>query len=71
MSAVSDTAPHRDQADLARVERKVDDLAVQIQSLVEAWNTARGVVKFVKVIGSIATAFTAIWALLNIGHAIK
>lgn len=59
------------QTDIARVEKKVDELALQIQSLVEAWNTARGVVKFVKVIGSIATAVTAVWALLKIGHTIK
>lgn len=57
--------------DIARVEQKVDDLARQIQSLVEAWNTARGVVKFVKVIGSVATAVTAMWALLKVGHSIK
>jgi len=59
------------QTDIARVEQKVDDLALQIASLVEAWNTARGLVKFVKVTGSIATAFAAIWALIRIGHTIR
>jgi hypothetical protein len=58
-------------SDLARVEKKVDDLALEIRSLVDAWNTARGVVKFVKVIGSIATAMTAMWALIKIGHTVK
>lgn len=56
---------------IARVERKVDDLTLEIRSLVDAWNTARGVVKFVKVIGSLATAVAAIWALIRIGHTIK
>jgi hypothetical protein len=60
-----------DNTDLARVEKKVDDLTLEIRSLVDAWNTARGVVKFVKVIGSVATAITAVWALLKIGHTIK
>lgn len=58
-------------ADLARVEKKVDDLTLEIRSLVDAWNTARGMVRFVKLLGSIATAVAAMWALLKIGHTIK
>lgn len=60
-----------DANDLARVEKKVDDLALQIKSLVEAWDTARGVVKFMKVLGSVATAITATWALIKIGNTVR
>lgn len=44
---------------------KVDELSNQVRDLVEAWNTARGLVKFVKAIGSIATAGAAIWVLIS------
>lgn len=53
--------------DLARVEAKVDALAVKVEALLEAWNTAQGMVRFVKFLGGMATAATAIWALLQIG----
>jgi hypothetical protein len=37
--------------------------------LVEAWRTARGVVRFVKWMGSLATAVAALWALLQMAWA--
>lgn len=57
--------------DLARVEEKVDALAAQVAELVAAWNTARGVVKFVKYLSAtvttVSTAVGAVWALLHFG----
>lgn len=54
------------------LSRKVDDLSQQVahlsnnvSDLVEAWRTARGVVRFVKVLGGAATGAMAIWALLK------
>lgn len=60
-----------DSAEIAALREDVAELKALVNELVFAWNTARGVVKFVKVIGSIATAVTAVWALLKIGHTIK
>lgn len=42
---------------------EVKQLSSDVRDLIEAWQTARGLVKFVKLIGSIATAFAALWAL--------
>lgn len=56
--------------DLARVEEKVDVLSGQIAELVQAWNTARGVVKFVKYLSATVTtvsaAIAAVWAVLHL-----
>ncbi|WP_426271583.1 hypothetical protein ACN9MB_09155 [Dyella kyungheensis] len=52
---------------VALLTEKVDSLSTQIAGLVEAWNTARGVVRFVKFIGMLATAVTATWALFQLG----
>lgn len=53
--------------DLARVEQKVDALAAKVDDLLLAWNTARGMVRFVKFLGGLATAITAMWALVQLG----
>ncbi|MGA0588105.1 hypothetical protein ACO2Q2_13390 [Dyella sp. KRB-257] len=45
---------------------KVEKLTQQVSGLVEAWNTANGVLKFVKFLGGIATAGAAIWALVKL-----
>lgn len=59
--------------DLARVEQKVDALAGKVDDLLLAWNTARGVVKFVKYLSAtvttISAAIGAVWAVLHIGGA--
>jgi hypothetical protein len=59
--------------DLARVEAKVDALASKVDDLLLAWNTARGVVKFVKYLSATVTtvsaAIAAVWALLHLGSA--
>lgn len=55
------------------LSRKVDDLSREVaelsnnvRDLVEAWRTARGVVRFVKVLGGAATGVMAIWALIKL-----
>ena len=60
---MSDEQAH--QIDMLRQE--VRDLTTQVHDLVDAWNTARGVVKFVKWMGSLATAIAAILALVKLG----
>lgn len=47
-------------AELAAIRKEVADLKDAVKELVEAWNTARGVVRFVKWLGTIATAASAI-----------
>lgn len=59
--------------EIARLEAKVDQLSLQVGELVEAWNTARGVVKFVKYLSATVTtvsaAIGAVWALFHLGSA--
>lgn len=59
---------------IARLEQEVVslrgdvlELSHQVHDLVQAWNTARGMVKFVRVVGGIATALAATWALVKFG----
>lgn len=54
-------------AEIALLRQEVRELTGQVHDLVEAWNTARGVVKFVKLLGSLATAAAAVWALFKLG----
>lgn len=60
--------PATDNAELKRevhaLRVEVRDLNAQVRGLVEAWQTAQGVVKFMKMLGSLATAAAAIWALV-------
>jgi len=62
-----------EQGDIARVEAKVDLLTDQVAELVQAWNTARGVVRFVKYLSAtvttVSTAVAAVWALFHFGGA--
>lgn len=57
--------------DLARVEAKVDDLTKQVAELVLAFNTARGVVKFVKYLSAVVIAVSgaigSVYALFHLG----
>jgi len=57
--------------DMARVEAKVDALAEQVAELVLAFNTARGVVKFVRYLSAtvvtVSAAIGAVWGLFHMG----
>lgn len=55
--------------DLTRVEAKVDALAAKVDDLVTAWNTARGMVRFIKLLGAMAVAIAAFWSLVKLGRA--
>lgn len=55
------------------LSRKVDDLSREVaelsnnvRDLVEAWRTARGVVRFVKVLGGVAGSVATIWAVVKL-----
>lgn len=52
--------------EMRQLRNEVRELTAQVHDLVEAWNTARGLVKFVKMMGSIATAGAAVWVLLSV-----
>lgn len=58
-------------SDLARVEAKVDALSDQVAELVLAFNTARGVVKFVKYLSAVVIAVSgaigSVYALFHLG----
>lgn len=60
-------------ADLAEkvddLARKVDHLTAQTANLVEAWNTATGMLKFIKWGAGLVAAITAAWvAIRNLIH---
>lgn len=46
--------------ELQKLQSEVAELRAAVKDLVEAWNTARGMVRFVKWLGGIATAVSAI-----------
>jgi len=60
-----------DSSEITALRQDVAALSRDVKDLVDAWNTARGVVRFVKLLGSVATAVAAMWALIKIGHAVK
>jgi len=53
------------------LRREVTELSANVRDLVEAWNTARGLVRFVKVLGQLATAGAAIWVILTMWRGSK
>jgi hypothetical protein len=52
--------------EIAALEAKVDQLSTDVKGLVEAWQTASGVVAFVKWLAGISTAAAVIWAALKL-----
>jgi len=48
------------------LRREVTELSANVRDLVDAWRTARGLVRAVKVLGGIATSAAAIWALVKL-----
>jgi hypothetical protein len=50
--------------EVRQLQREVAELSCNVRDLVEAWRTARGLVRAVKVLGGIATAVTAVWAMV-------
>jgi hypothetical protein len=52
---------------LQRVENELAALRADINSLLEAWRAAQGMVRFIKFLGGMATAVTAVWAMAKLG----
>lgn len=59
------------QREIHALRIEVRDLNAQVRGLVEAWETAQGIVKFMKFLGTMATAGAAIWALVSAARAAK
>jgi len=59
------------QREMHALRVEVRDLNQQVRGLVEAWETAQGIVKFMKFLGTMATAGAAIWALVSMGRSAK
>ena len=62
------TTPDRrhDDERLTEIEAKLDKLTVDVEELVQAWKAANVIVGFIKWAGGIATALTALIALLKL-----
>jgi hypothetical protein len=62
------------EREIQELRREVGELRTLVMAntqattdLVDAWRTARGLVRFVKLVGSLATGIAAVWALLHLG----
>lgn len=55
-----------DDERLSQIEQKLDKLATDVEDLVAAWKAANVIVGFIKWAGGIATALTALIALLKL-----
>lgn len=57
--------------EIALLRGEVAELKTLVGELVTAWNTARGVVKFVRYLSAtvavVSTAIAAVWALFHLG----
>lgn len=56
------------RAEVAALREEMQELKSSVKDLVDAWRTASGVVRFVKWLASVATAFGVIVALLKGVH---
>ena len=57
------------EADITDLREDVAALRADIKGLVDAWQTASGLAKFVKWVASIATAIGVIWVTMKGGGA--
>ena len=55
-----------DDERLTEIETKLDKLAKDVEELVAAWKAANVIVGFIKWAGGVATALTALFALLKL-----
>jgi len=55
-----------DDERLTKIENKLDKLATDVEELVAAWKAANVIVGFIKWAGGVATALTALIALLKL-----
>lgn len=53
------------------VRKDVDGLRDDVRDLVAAWNTAKGVVKFVRIVGSIGAGIATLYALFKLAMPFK
>ena len=51
---------------LTEIEKKLDKLTADVEDLVAAWKAANLVVGFIKWVGGLSTAATAIYTLLKL-----
>ncbi len=63
---MTDHLRRHDDERLTEIEAKLDKLAVDVEELVAAWKAANVIVGFIKWAGGIATALTAVIALLKL-----
>lgn len=54
------------QEDMRAVRAELRELSAQVRGLVDAWQTAQGLVKFMKLLGSMATGATALWLFVKL-----
>lgn len=63
---MTDQNRRHDDERLTEIEAKLDKLAADVEELVAAWKAANVIVGFIKWAGGIATALTAVIALLKL-----
>ena len=63
---MTDQNRRHDDERLTEIEAKLDKLAADVEELITAWKAANVIVGFIKWAGGIATALTAVIALLKL-----
>lgn len=53
------------EADIKNLQKEVERLTDQVHNLVDAWNTANNLVKFIKWVSSASIACSIIWVLFT------
>lgn len=54
------------QREIHAQRKQLADLSDNVRDLVSAWNTAKGVVRFVRIVGSVATGLGTLWMLTKL-----
>jgi hypothetical protein len=60
-----------DANEIRELRREVEEMRKDVRDLIDAWRTARGVVRFVKYVAGFATALTSLWALVKLAMGAK
>ena len=51
--------------ELHHLRRDVTELSKDVRDLVAAWNAARGMLRFIRLLGAIAASLTTVWAFVK------
>jgi hypothetical protein len=56
-----------DHADIEALRNEVAELRSDVRDLIDAWKAAKGLVRLVKFLASLAVAYAAVWSAIRMG----